>query len=85
MGNQSLTVRRNKQIVGNNSKSYNDKHPENPISLRPVRNAIQKMPRIADEKGQLHFDHSRADELRLVGSVLPRMVLRSYLNIRGLA
>lgn len=36
-----LTITRNKRITGNNSKSYNDKHPENPISLRPIRDACK--------------------------------------------
>lgn len=30
---KSITVIRNAQIVGKNSKSYNDKNPENPVSL----------------------------------------------------
>ena len=37
----SLTIIRNKKIVGRNSKSYNDKHPENHISLRPIHDAIK--------------------------------------------
>ncbi len=41
MKTTSLTISRNKQITGNNSKSYNDKHPENPISLRPIRDACK--------------------------------------------
>lgn len=36
---QSITIQRNAQITGRNSKSYNDKHPENPIQLRPIRTA----------------------------------------------
>lgn len=39
--NKSLTIKRNKQIVGNNSKSYNDKHPDNPVSLRPIHDALR--------------------------------------------
>lgn len=38
---QSLTVIRNTKIVGNNSKSYNDKHPNNPIVLRPIHDACK--------------------------------------------
>ena len=41
MKTTSLTIVRNKKIVGRNSKSYNDKHPENPISLRPIHDAIK--------------------------------------------
>jgi hypothetical protein len=48
---QSITVQRNKIIVGNNSKSYNDKHPENPISLRPIRDAVLSMPMVKDKDG----------------------------------
>jgi hypothetical protein len=36
---KTLTVIRNTKIVGNNSKSYNDKHPKNPVSLRPIHDA----------------------------------------------
>lgn len=41
MKTTSLTISRNKQIVGNNCKSYNDKHPEKPIALRPIRDALK--------------------------------------------
>jgi hypothetical protein len=40
MKKKSLTVIRNAGVVGNNSKSYNDKHPENPVSLRPLHDAL---------------------------------------------
>jgi hypothetical protein len=43
-------MQRNKLIVGNNSKSYNDKHKSPAISLRPIRDAIYG----AGE----HFSHS---------------------------
>lgn len=36
--------KRNDQIVGRNSASYNDKHPENPIELRPIRSACWRNP-----------------------------------------
>lgn len=41
MKKKSLTVIRNDKVVGNNSKSYNDKHPENPVSLRPIHDACK--------------------------------------------
>ena len=41
MKKKSLTVIRNAKVVGNNSKSYNDKHPENPVSLRPLHDACK--------------------------------------------
>jgi hypothetical protein len=34
---------RNKRIVGNNSASYDRKHPENPVDMRPIYNAKQKL------------------------------------------
>lgn len=37
----SLTCIRNSKVVGKNRKSYDDKHPENPIALRPLRDAIK--------------------------------------------
>lgn len=33
---------RNHLITGRNSASYNDKHPENPIELRPIRDALRR-------------------------------------------
>jgi len=33
--------KRNKMIVGNNSASYNDKHPINPIQLNPIGRALR--------------------------------------------
>jgi hypothetical protein len=60
---------RNAQIVGNNSKSYNDKHPDNPIHLRPIRQAIANLPKVKDDKGQLHPDYKAIRELRSFGSV----------------
>jgi len=41
MKKKILTVIRNAKIVGNNSKSYDNKHPENPIALRPIRDACK--------------------------------------------
>jgi hypothetical protein len=41
--NKSLTVIRNAKVVGNNRKSYNDKHPENPVSLRPIFKGLQDL------------------------------------------
>ena len=58
---------RNSQIVGNNSKSYDDKHPTNPIVLRPIRDAIANTPKIADKKGVLHPDYWRINHLRRIG------------------
>ena len=60
--------KRNEQIVGNNSKSYNDKHPDNPIHLRPIRAAIAKVPKVADDKGQLHPNYKAIREIRSYGS-----------------
>ena len=58
---------RNSQIVGNNSKSYDDKHPTNPIVLRPIRDAIANTPKIADKKGRVHSDYRRINHLRRIG------------------
>jgi len=44
MKNKSLTEIRNAKIVGKNSRSYNDKHPENPVSLRPIHDACKAAP-----------------------------------------
>ena len=62
-------TKRNNKIVGNNSKSYNDKHPDNPIHLRPIRMLIAKTPELQDDKGGLHPDHKAIRELRSLGSV----------------
>lgn len=70
---QSITVQRNKQIVGNNSNSYNDKHPENPVSLRPIRDAVANTPKVL-EKNRLVPDVKRISFLYSLGH-LPRMVI----------
>ena len=46
--------KRNSQIVGKNCASYNDKHPENPIILRPIRAAVAK---VSDKKIALNMRH----------------------------
>ena len=50
MKTKSITIKRNNQVVGNNSMSYSDKHPENPISLRPIHDARKK----AGRNGKIH-------------------------------
>ncbi len=35
------TLVRNAVITGNNSKSYNDKHPENPWPLTPIKSMLR--------------------------------------------
>jgi hypothetical protein len=42
MKQKTLTVLRNAKIVGKNSMSYDDKHPENPISLCPIRDICKR-------------------------------------------
>jgi hypothetical protein len=66
------TVKRNAMIVGNNSKSYNDKHPENPVSLRPIHDAVKKTPKILDEKMRLVPDVARINYLYSLHA-LPRL------------
>jgi len=61
--------KRNDKIVGNNSKSYNDKHPDNPIHLRPIRQAIANVPKVKDDKGQLHPNYKAIREIRALGSM----------------
>ena len=36
------TIKRNGIITGKNSMSYNAKHPNNPIILRPIRDARRR-------------------------------------------
>lgn len=40
----SLTIKRNNIRTGKNCASYNRKHPENPIDMRPIYNARRKAP-----------------------------------------
>lgn len=42
---KSLTVIRNAKVVGRNRASYNDKHPNNPVSLRPLHGVYPCAPR----------------------------------------
>lgn len=39
---KSITEVRNGMRVGNNSMSYDDKHPYAPIILKPIRQAVKK-------------------------------------------
>ena len=41
----SLTVKRNAKRVGRNSKSYDEKHPVNPVVLRLIHDAAIDAPR----------------------------------------
>lgn len=41
----AITVTRNALIVGNNSKSYDDKHRAAPVDMRPIRNAQKRVRR----------------------------------------
>ena len=71
---------RNNQIVGRNSKSYNDKHPEQPVALRPVHDAIIKVPKIYPRTAHTALlpappepDRARIGQMRRIGSVTSRM------------
>ena len=74
---KNATMTRNAMIVGNNSKSYNDKHPENPVSLRPVHDAIAKVPKLVDTKGFEHPNLKVISALRRLGFVSSRPQLRA--------
>lgn len=41
MTKEPISVARRKICVGNNSKPYNVKHPENPVALRPIHDACR--------------------------------------------
>ena len=58
MKKKSITVIRNAMIVGHNSKSYDEKHPKNPISLRPIHDA-KKDCYTVNEKGERVIDHKK--------------------------
>lgn len=68
MKKKSITAIRNAKIVGHNSKSYNDKHPENPVSLRPIHDAIQNIPKILDTKNRLVPDTKRIRALHAMAN-----------------
>lgn len=66
-------LNRNHLVVGKNSMSYDDKHPENPVSLRPVHDAIQKLPKLIGKSVfDMKPDHGRIELLRALGTYLPR-------------
>jgi hypothetical protein len=79
--NKSITEIRNAKIVGNNSKSYNDKHPENPVSLRPIHDAIENTPKILDAKYRLVPDIKHIAYLRSLGN-FPRMNIALMAKLR---
>jgi len=57
---------RNNQRVGKNSASYNDKHPHNPVQLKPIRAAKKRHP-------------IRAKQLEKLGA-LPRPALATAIR-----
>ena len=40
---KSITLHNNRHITGKNSMSYNDKHPINPIVMRPIKLARKNL------------------------------------------
>jgi hypothetical protein len=77
---------RNKEVTGHNSMSYDDKHRSAPVSLRPIHDAIQKVPKIAVTNSFNPFserrpDYKRINELRRVGSRLARPQIVRYLAV----
>lgn len=66
---------RNHLVVGKNSKSYDEKHPENPVSLRPIHDAVLKVKRNYFTRN----DYALMSALRRLGSQ-PRMVIAKTLK-----
>jgi hypothetical protein len=60
--------------------SYNDKHPTNPIALRPIYNAIQDTPRILDSKNRFVPDVKKIQLLRSFAN-LPRQQLGREISL----
>jgi hypothetical protein len=77
---KSPTIQRNARIVGKNSMSYNDKHKSAPVDMRPIHNAIARLP-----KKKHQFFERYAPELKMVRKLLgmgslPRMVIAHKIN-----
>ena len=53
---KKIDNKRNSRIVGHNSKSYNDKHPTNPVALRPIHDACMRVPKLFDPIGFAYPD-----------------------------
>jgi len=70
----SQSKTRNHLIVGKNSKSYDDKHPENPVSLRPIRDAIENTPKVLDAKHRFIPDYKRIQFFNSLRN-MPRMTI----------
>lgn len=74
MAQKSITAIRNGHVVGNNSKSYNAKHPENPVSLRPIHDACKAT----------HKDDSKLRrKLRALGNLSRPQIARGIAYLMG--
>ena len=74
------TVQRNKTLVGRNSTSYNKKHPINPVIMKPIRKAIEGLPKIIDRKEIAHLDYKTIHRLRCLGN-LPRTKMQAAIRM----
>lgn len=72
------SIQRNDQIMGKNCKSYNDKHPYNPIVLRPIRAITRCIPNKINAMGKAYPDWIRIAQMRNAGQVAPRTMLAEY-------
>jgi len=59
------TIRRNSIRVGKNSKSYNDKHPENPVMFKVIKSALKKAVKV-DMKGFAVPDYPERKHISMV-------------------
>lgn len=75
----TTTIQRNKRIVGNNSASYDAKHPCNPVRLRPIHDAIQQVPKYSDCRTAAFFRRtgSRASRRSIAHG------LQHFFSVRG--
>lgn len=75
---KSIIAIRNAKIVGNNSKSYDDKHPNNPVSLRPIHEAVMNTPKLF-VGGRFVPNVKRINFLYSLGN-MPRMDIPRIIN-----
>ncbi|ADE12173.1 hypothetical protein [Sideroxydans lithotrophicus] len=80
MASKSKTVIRNAKRVGNNSRSYDEKHPENPISLRPIAD-VKKFCFKTDSKGFVYLDRKKWNSLLMLGTFAKPDVMENRFRI----
>jgi hypothetical protein len=73
------TIKRNAIRTGKNSKSYNDKHPENPVMFKVVKYALKKAV-LYDHKFYPYPDIEKRTQIMAIANLSKPEINRSLLG-----